>query len=145
ANTYGGGVHELFSGPLTLRSSILAGNTASGNNPDLSPGPGLLTMTNSLLGDNTGTTLASTGPMNPDADGNLIGSASSPIDPQTIFAPLAYNGGLTPTHALVLGSPAIDLGSNPLNLVADQRGFSRVIGAKADMGAYELQHLSMIV
>jgi hypothetical protein len=40
--------------------------------------------------------------------------------------------------ALSPGSPAIDAGSNPLDLTADQRGYSpRVVGAVADMGAYE--------
>ncbi len=64
--------------------------------------------------------------------GNL--TAADPL-----LAPLADNGGLTRTHALLAGSPAIDTGSNPLVLATDQRGtgFARVIGAAADMGAYE--------
>jgi len=59
---------------------------------------------------------------------------------------LAYNGGLTPTHALLTGSPAID-SANPSGCndalgnsqAFDQRGtgFSRVVGAACDKGALE--------
>jgi hypothetical protein len=62
--------------------------------------------------------------------GNLVG-----VDPR--LGPLQDNGGPTPTMALLLGSPAIDAGSNPLNLPTDQRGDPRVVGAGADIGAYE--------
>jgi len=47
---------------------------------------------------------------------------------------------VTATHALAAGSPAIDTGANPDALFSDQRGFPhhRVVGASADIGAYEL-------
>ena len=59
---------------------------------------------------------------------------------------LAYNGGLTPTHALTTGSPALDTGdpagckdAHGLTLATDQRGtgFPRVVGAACDKGALE--------
>ena len=60
---------------------------------------------------------------------------------------LAANGGLTNTHALLPGSPAIDAG-NPSGcadetgniLSYDQRGstYARSNGAACDIGAYEL-------
>jgi hypothetical protein len=52
---------------------------------------------------------------------------------------LANNGGLTDTHALSPESPAIDAGNNTAGAAADQRGsgFPRVIGANADIGAFE--------
>jgi hypothetical protein len=58
-----------------------------------------------------------------------------------LLAPLGNNGGPTMTQALVATSPALDLGSNPQSLAADQRGgsYARVIGGKADIGAFELQ------
>ncbi len=79
---------------------------------------------------------------------NLVGSYSPnldlppdtrDIDPQ--LGPLAFNGGLTRTHALLEDSPAIDAGANPLANAYDQRGapFARVSGAAADIGAYERQ------
>lgn len=56
------------------------------------------------------------------------------------LGPLAYNGGPTQTHALLPGSPAIDKGDNPGGQRYDQRGagFPRVVGAWADVGAYEV-------
>src|SRR5262249_6252103 len=111
--------------------------------PELKPGSLSLTVTNSLIGDNTGTGLNSTG-LTPDpTTGNLIGSHGGPIIPG--LEPLADHGGLTQTMALMSGSPAIDRGSNPLSLAFDQRGFSRVAGAFADMGAFEVQHLALRV
>ena len=58
-----------------------------------------------------------------------------------LLGPLANNGGPTFTHALPVGSPAINMGNNLQSLADDQRGdsFSRVIGGTADIGAYELQ------
>ena len=56
------------------------------------------------------------------------------------LAALSYNGGSTKTHMLLTGSPAINTGNNSANTNYDQRGdgFPRVIGANADIGAYEL-------
>jgi hypothetical protein len=48
---------------------------------------------------------------------------------------LALNGGLTRTHALLAGSPAINAGASCL--ATDQRGISRPQGAACDIGAYE--------
>ncbi|MBL1177968.1 filamentous hemagglutinin N-terminal domain-containing protein [Pantanalinema sp. GBBB05] len=51
-----------------------------------------------------------------------------------ILTPLGDYGGLTQTHALVPGSPAIDMG-DPSITTLDQRGFTRV--GRADIGAVE--------
>lgn len=58
---------------------------------------------------------------------------------QPLLGPLALNGGRTPTHALLGGSPALNAGSNPLSFLFDQRGLPRVNGASADIGAFEAQ------
>lgn len=52
---------------------------------------------------------------------------------------LAYNGGPTPTHALLAGSAAIGAGSNPAGLSYDQRGtgYARTINTTTDAGAFE--------
>jgi hypothetical protein len=56
-----------------------------------------------------------------------------------MLAPLAANGGPTETHALLPGSPAIDTGNDTAGFATDQRGvgFARVVGAAADIGAFE--------
>jgi hypothetical protein len=50
---------------------------------------------------------------------------------------LASNGGLTQTIALLPDSPAIGMGSNPLNLLTDQRGYAIPPGTTLDIGAYQ--------
>lgn len=61
-----------------------------------------------------------------------------------ILGPLADNGGYTPTHALLPGSPAIDTGVATKCEAKDQRGIARPADgdrdgtAACDRGAYEL-------
>lgn len=61
----------------------------------------------------------------------------SATDP--LLAPLAYNGGPTPTLALLPGSPAMDHGGTSANgcPATDQRGVVRPQGLACDIGAYE--------
>jgi hypothetical protein len=62
-----------------------------------------------------------------------------------LLGPLAWNGGPTPTHALHLGSNAVDGGdpvhgcitANGVPLTVDQRGEPRTVGTLCDIGAYE--------
>ena len=53
------------------------------------------------------------------------------------LAPLADNGGPTPTMALLPDSPAINQADNALAPAFDQRGVARPFGATSDIGAYE--------
>jgi len=82
---------------------------------------------------------------------NIIIESTDALPPDTIQAdpvlgPLQDNGGLTSTHALLAGSPAVDHGLNPLGLSLDQRafdedmpgGYAREIGQGTDIGAFEL-------
>ena len=123
------GAGLLIDGTANLQSSILFGNvvnTASGPTSD------------DISGNNDNALLTGAN--------NLIGLSELPAPPDTInadplLAPLQDNGGPTHTHALRVGSPAIDAGNNTAALDTDQRGggFARVFGAAADIGAYELQ------
>jgi hypothetical protein len=63
---------------------------------------------------------------------------SSMNDTDPMLAPLADNGGPTPTVALLLGSPAIDAGNRSVAPGVDQRGVSRPQGSGCDIGAFEL-------
>lgn len=111
---------------VELHSSIVANNTgAGGANEDLCD-------LNSLTGAVTGAN-------------NLVTAADLPLPVDTISAdpllgPLQYNGGATLTHALLPGSPAIEHGNNIAILNFDQRGpgYRRVVGAAADIGAFEV-------
>src|SRR4029079_500099 len=57
-----------------------------------------------------------------DAGAQIDQILGSIITPNPLLGPLENNGGPTETHELLLGSPALDVGSNPLGLVFDQRG-----------------------
>ncbi|MFN3426952.1 MAG: choice-of-anchor Q domain-containing protein [Candidatus Thermochlorobacter sp.] len=97
-----------------------------------------------LIGNGAGMT----GLINADADSNLVGTSSNPINPN--LGALANNGGSTRTCALNAGSPALDKG-NPIPsenaLANDQRGafFVRVSGGRMDIGAFEVQVTSGII
>jgi len=119
---YGGGVYA--DGPVDLESTIISNNTyAGGSNPDDVGGPATITGAN-----------------------NLIGYSTAQVPDDTILlqdpmlGPLANHGGTTQTHMILSGSPAIDAGNDAAGVSFDQRGsgYPRVIGASADIGAYEL-------
>ena len=63
--------------------------------------------------------------------GDQKGTATNPLNAK--LGPLQNNGGLTNTHALLAGSPAINKGKT--TLTKDQRGYNR--NGVADIGAYE--------
>lgn len=94
-----------------------------------------------LIGNGTGMT----GLVNANADSNLVGTGSSPINPN--LGALANNGGSVRTRALNAGSPAIDKGNpapNDNSFATDQRGgtFVRISNGRMDIGAFEVQATS---
>lgn len=124
---YGAGV-RLGSGdvPTRIVSSIVSGNF-------LDDGNGLIP---SDIGGSDETSPIEGGH-------NLIAHALLPVPADTLaFAPqlatLADNGGPTPTHLPLPGSPAIDAGADN-GEAFDQRGkgYARLLGADADIGAVE--------
>ena len=125
----GGGIYSSGDNAITITNSIVAGNTALGGNPDIRPDTGVFDVNFSLLG----TAVAP----DPGGSGNLFND-------NPLLGVLADNGGLTQTHTLLAGSPAIDAG-DPLfdpnafmpPLLNDQRGapFVRAAGLSIDIGA----------
>jgi hypothetical protein len=103
---------------LILESSIIAGNSGPDGEADL-----FVDAATTLTGSNNLVVIA-TGVSMPPADCPRLDL-------------LADNGGPTLTHAISQSSPAIDAGSNLDNLVFDQTGNFRVVGATADIGAVE--------
>ncbi|MDR3385649.1 MAG: choice-of-anchor Q domain-containing protein [Rudaea sp.] len=126
------GIHSSAS--LTLHNSILSANSASivgdaSAMPDLRIKAGAFGAAFSLLGS------SSSGPDS--GNGNVFTDTPG-------LKPLANNGGDTQTMALMIGSPAIDAGSNALAVNAasqplqtDQTGFSRIRNGVVDIGAFE--------
>lgn len=131
------GINIPISTTSTVTSSIIAGNV--GNN-DIGGGDGttsggdFVSGGNNLIGNGDGAA-GFTNSVNND----IVGTAANPVNPR--LGALANNGGLTQTHALLTGSPAIDAGNNPNSLTTDQRssGFLRSQGSGTDIGAFETQ------
>jgi predicted outer membrane repeat protein len=77
-----------------------------------------------------------------DGSGYLTGSGDQ-INTDPLLGPLQDNGGPTPTHALLSGSPAIDAGDPSFTPPPfyDQRGpgFERVVNGRIDVGSFEVQ------
>ncbi|MGL6339301.1 MAG: DUF4347 domain-containing protein [Waterburya sp.] len=125
----GSGVISYYA-PTVTASSIIAGNH---NSPDVA-GKFFETAGNNLIGNRGEVTNLVNG-----ENGDLVGTTDNPIDPK--LRELQDNGGFTPTHALLPGSPAIDAGGN-FGINSDQRGgnFVRPVGLGNDIGAFELQN-----
>ncbi len=117
---------------IFLSHSIIAGNFSfSSNEDDLSLRGTIAEAMYNLIGNPSGHIF-----FGADAATNLTGTAESPLDP--LLGSLEDNGGFTPTHVPIFGSPAVDAGdaaiaSLPFN---DQRGFNRLTGV-IDIGAVE--------
>ncbi len=117
-------------------------NTTPGTEDDvdnLNCGTGTIsTASFNLIGVDTNTNNAFTNGVHGNV-GNIVGTASSPINPN--LGVLRDNGGPTKTMALLSNSPAIGAGRNPLGLPHDQRGhgFSRMVHGQTDIGAFEVQ------
>jgi hypothetical protein len=126
---FGAGVYTAAG--IDLESTIVAGNTSNdGLRTSDIAGPASATVTgaNNLVIDST------------------LALPADTIAADPMLGPLQDNGGRTWTHALLPGSPAIDHGNNVAGLAIDQRafdetvsrrGYERVVGPSADIGAFE--------
>ncbi|HWQ15714.1 MAG TPA: right-handed parallel beta-helix repeat-containing protein, partial [Roseiflexaceae bacterium] len=127
ANGAGGTGGGVFNGPsatAVLTSTLLAGNSAA---QGLDCTGALTSGGNNLLQRSAGCTFAP-------GVGDLL-------DMDPLLGPLADNGGPSRTHALLPGSPAVDVVSelDPFRCqIRDQRGVNRPIGLGCDIGAFEL-------
>jgi hypothetical protein len=156
AGVYGAGF--LNSGNATLRNVTITGNTAKEVGGGIFTENGTLNLGNTIVAGNTASfSLFSDIRFQDDgvvisAGYNLIGDSSGdstntykPIayqptdfrDVNPLFGALQNNGGRTPTHALLAGSPAINAGNNSDASATDQRGFNRIAGGIIDIGAFE--------
>jgi CSLREA domain-containing protein len=158
--------NTTFSGNTADRGGAI-GNSGDGiltnvtitNNTATMDGGGILqfgagsstTLQNTIIANNPGGDCSALPPTsagsNIDSDGscNLTDPSDLPnTDP--MLSALGDNGGFTPTHALMEGSPAIDMVTNPCPPpAADQRGVARPQDGNADSdagcdtGAFELE------
>src|SRR6476661_7290211 len=78
-----------------------------------------------------------------DDGGGVLNGSGDQINTNPLLGPLQNNGGLTFTHELLPGSPAVDAGDPnfPPPPFYDQRGpgFPRVVNGRIDKGSFEVQ------
>lgn len=117
----GGAIRTGLGGRLWLRNSILA-NSFGGVDCIQSDSAPPVENINNLI-ETTGTGLESCG--------------VSLLSTDPMLAPLANNGGVTETMALVPGSPAINAADPATSAPTDQRGVTRPQGNGFDIGAFE--------
>ena len=122
------GVGANREGTVTLGSTIVANNLGTIGPEDV--GQSAETFANAITANKS--LLRAVGSLSP-----ALAGAGNILNQDPRLLALTNNGGPTATHALGSGSPAINAGANPVPLTTDQRGLPRVVGAAADIGAFE--------
>ena len=120
-------------GPVFIAHAIIAGNQVPPGKKGADCSGVFMSEGYNLIGDEDDCRFA----------GNLIGNL---VSHNPSLGMLSNNGGSTLTHALLAGSPAINAG-NPLFVTSpesDQRGLTRVVNNRIDIGAYEANTNSFI-
>jgi hypothetical protein len=123
----GGGIYRdpgAALGPIYLKNTIVA-NSASGGNCG-------------------GAVITSQGYNLDSANTCAFPNASDLHDLDPLLGLLTDNGGATWTHALLIGSPAIDHGTNSGCPLTDQRRKTRPMGPACDIGAFERELYSFL-
>jgi len=150
----GGAIRNESSASLTLRNVTITDNTTTTGAAFYNGG--VISVAHTIIANNTviNCDLGLSGPTVPVSHHNIdSGSTCNFYDGSVLYntdpllEPLAQNGGLTETHALGMGSPAIDAGgicmSGGALLLTDQRGWPRTVDgdvngtATCDLGAFE--------
>ena len=164
---FGGGAYNELPGALLLRNVTLSGNmadpatpggagvynnggevrvefvTLAYNSPDgiLNDGGGMVDMRSTILGHHALGNCQGVGSAGYNlADDDTCGltEASDLPDTDALLVWLDMNGGTNLSHALGVGSPAIDSGTPDLCTSEDQRAIARPQGAGCDRGALEM-------
>lgn len=100
---------------------------------------GTVNVENSLFVDNQSMDCQLKNGMNYNSSGTFDtdGTCAGQIETNPLIGPLTNNGGGTKTHALLAGSPLIDVLADCAGLTEDQRGIQRPQGSACDPGSYE--------
>lgn len=145
AHQFDGGGITIWNANAWISHSLITGNSAPEGSEIYANSLSVVYLNAfNLVGDSSETTAQALVRVTAGATDILATSnGTNPTALAAILDPLANNGGPTMTHALLPGSPAIDAGDPGFMPPPDfdQRGapFSRVVGGRIDVGAFELQ------
>ena len=144
SSRFGGGIAHHALGTTTIRYSTITENRGTSAGGGIAKSLGTLAVNsviiaNDLGGNCAGNPLTSLGHnLSSDDTCNLTEPTDLP-NTEPLLGTLQNNGGMTETHALLPGSPAIDAGDDIAAPPTDQRGVIRPQGAVSDIGAFELE------
>ena len=137
---------------VTISNSTFSGNSAPTGGSILNVNGGTAQIGNTLLNAgasggtifNSGGTVTSLGyNLASDNGGGVLTGPGDQINSDPMLGPLQDNAGLTFTHALLPGSPAINAGNPSFTPppLYDQRGspFHRIVNDRIDIGSFEVQ------
>jgi hypothetical protein len=128
--SYSGAAVTLWTGVLRLQNSVLAGNLSGTSPSDLN----LLGTQVQKIGQNFLSSNASVTSQFP--AGTTTGTSAAPLD--ALLSPVGRFGGRTPCLIPLSGSRLFNLATASADSPAtDQRGFPRIAGSSADLGATE--------
>ena len=134
ASVLGGGVRNA-NGVLSIGNSIV-GDNVSPSSPDIASNNGVVSLGHNLISIVSGSGLIN------GLNGDQVGTPSNPIDP--VIGVLRNLGGPTPVHGLLPTSPAIEAGNPATAQPFDQRGVVRPVGNTPDIGAFEYEAPTLI-
>jgi CSLREA domain-containing protein len=145
----GGGISSIGAGATSLLNVTVNGNTAGSGGNVLAAVGTPTTLKNTIVANGTAASGPNCAPpMNSvTSQGNNLedrnecnfNAAGDKKNTNPLLGALADNGGETDTHALPLGSPAIDAAGGCPPPATDQRGVARPQLAACDMGAFEFR------
>ncbi|MFC1961383.1 choice-of-anchor Q domain-containing protein, partial [Chloroflexota bacterium] len=148
--THGGGAIYNSNGEVTVTNSTLRGNTepeglsgAIYNTVHYFDEDSIVNVTNSII---AGGGCANNKTLN-DNGGNITTDDTCPgtTVADLVLGPLQDNGGPTWTHALLVGSPALDNPDATCVVATDQRHIARPLTTGCDSGAYEARKQITVV
>jgi hypothetical protein len=123
----GGGL-GVAAGSVTLKNTIIAGNTKNGGTQsDITTTGGTVSAASSFNLIGTG----GSGGLTNGVNNNQVGVTDAKL------TPLGNYGGSTLTHMLSINSPAMNTGTSSGAPTTDQRGVKRSLGGTFDIGAVE--------
>lgn len=137
----GAGLNSFGDGSFTMVNTLIAGNFQIRDEEEGEPEV-ILANCGCTGGGGCEGAFDSEGYNLEDADTCNLVNTNDQLNTDPLVGALAFNNaglpGLTETHALLVGSPALNAALNDACPDFDQRGLARPQGADCDIGAYEL-------